>query len=65
MTPTQIVRILQAIAGAGLIFVAIARPHFMTRFKFVGNHQVDRYLMLLAGVLLLILGVWGKLPTLS
>jgi cytochrome c biogenesis protein CcdA len=56
-------RAVQAVAGLGLISIYLRRT-FLARQNPQRFHRVDRWFMLAGGVILLILGVWGKLPTL-
>ncbi len=62
MDLSNLVRIIQVGVGLIMIVTAVFRPQFLYRKLKLGSHRVDRLLFLIGGVILTLLGVFGKLP---
>ncbi len=57
-----LMRILQVVIGLTMVVAAIFKPQFIYRKLNLGSHRVDRLLFLIGGVILVALGVFGRLP---
>lgn len=58
-----IFRVIQILLGLLLLFEAVSRKGLILNKLYKdGRHRVDRLLLLTGAVILLIVGIWGKLP---
>jgi hypothetical protein len=58
-----IFRIIQILLGLFLLAEAVSRNGLILKKLYKdGRHRVDRLLLLTGAVILLIVGIWGKLP---
>jgi hypothetical protein len=63
MNDFTVLRLIQTLFGASLIVVYFVPAEKLVRIKWLANGRVNRQLMLFAGVILFIIGIWGKLPS--
>lgn len=59
-----VLRIIQILLGLLLLAEAVSRRGLiLSKLYKGGRHRVDRLLLLTGAVILLIVGIWGKLPS--
>jgi hypothetical membrane protein len=62
MEDLGLTRIIQIIFGVVLIIEALYKPGIIRRLIKSSSHKVNRLLYLAGGIILLLLGIFGKLP---
>jgi len=57
-------RAIQVIGGVALIAYAFCPPHILSKLGRKSRHRVERILIVIGGLMLLVIGIWGELPRL-
>lgn len=58
----SVLRIIQIVLGALIIIEALYKPLFILKIFKINLHRVNKLLYVAGGLILLILGIFGKLP---